>query len=132
MTLAQDILDGTVVLYAEREADVEQWDLEALTREIGRVFAIDAALDFGDRTSDEIRDALWEKIVAAYEEKEQLVGREILQRLERDIMLQIVDAQWKDHLYSLDHLKEGIGLRGTASVIRWSSTRKKASRFSRR
>ena len=49
---------------------------------------------------------------ASYEEKEKLVGREILQRVERDIMLQIVDAQWKDHLYSLDHLKEGIGLRG--------------------
>ena len=48
----------------------------------------------------------------SYEEKEKLVGREVLQRVERDIMLQIVDQQWKDHLYSLDHLKEGIGLRG--------------------
>ena len=55
---------------------------------------------------------LWEKIVESYETKELLVGREVLQRVERDIMLQIVDAQWKDHLYSLDHLKEGIGLRG--------------------
>ena len=113
MTLAQDILDGTVVLYAAREADFEQWDLDALKREINRVFAIDAGpLDFSDRTSDEIRDMLWEKIVESYQEKEQLVGREVLQRVERDIMLQIVDAQWKDHLYSLDHLKEGIGLRG--------------------
>ena len=41
-----------------------------------------------------------------------LVSAEILRRIERDIMLQIVDGQWKDHLYSLDHLKEGIGLRG--------------------
>ena len=49
---------------------------------------------------------------ASYEEKEKLVGRDVLQRVERDIMLQIVDTQWKDHLYSLDHLKEGIGLRG--------------------
>jgi preprotein translocase subunit SecA len=40
------------------------------------------------------------------------VGRDVLERVERDIMLQIVDSQWKDHLYSLDHLKEGIGLRG--------------------
>ena len=47
-----------------------------------------------------------------YETKEALVPTEILRRVERDIMLQIVDAQWKDHLYSLDHLKEGIGLRG--------------------
>ena len=47
-------------------------------------------------------------------------------------MLQIVDSQWKDHLYSLDHLKEGIGLRGYGQRIRWSSTRRKASRCSRR
>ena len=45
-------------------------------------------------------------------EKEQIVPADIMRRVERDLMLQIVDAQWKDHLYSLDHLKEGIGLRG--------------------
>jgi preprotein translocase subunit SecA len=55
---------------------------------------------------------LWERVRASYDEKEKLVGRDVLQRVERDIMLQIVDTQWKDHLYSLDHLKEGIGLRG--------------------
>ncbi len=70
------------------------------------------SLDFSDRTSDEIREAIWERVRASYEEKEALVGRDVLQRVERDIMLQIVDSQWKDHLYSLDHLKEGIGLRG--------------------
>ena len=57
-------------------------------------------------------DALWAPIIAKYENKERLVPADILRRVERDIMLQIVDAQWKDHLYSLDHLKEGIGLRG--------------------
>src|ERR1700730_9544278 len=113
MSLAEDILDSIVETYAAREANFEQWDLDALKREIGRVFAIDAAaLDFSDRTADEIRDALWAKILASYEEKEAVVGRDVLQRVARDIMLQIVDAQWKDHLYSLDHLKEGIGLRG--------------------
>src|SRR5688572_30452922 len=57
-------------------------------------------------------DAMWELIKRSYDEKEQLVGADLLRRVERDIMLQIVDQQWKDHLYSLDHLKEGIGLRG--------------------
>ena len=113
MTLAEEILDSMIDTYAERKADFEQWDLDALKREVNRVFAIDAGpLDFSDRTSDEIREMLWERILASYDEKEKLVGREILQRVERDIMLQIVDQQWKDHLYSLDHLKEGIGLRG--------------------
>src|SRR5207247_3370101 len=61
---------------------------------------------------EQIREMVWERILSSYDEKEKLVGRDVLQRVERDIMLQIVDAQWKDHLYSLDHLKEGIGLRG--------------------
>jgi preprotein translocase subunit SecA len=113
MELAEDILDALVDTYAGRTADVEDWDLDALKREVNRVFGIETgALDFADQTSDEMRDTLWAKIVESYEEKEKIVGREVLQRVERDIMLQIVDAQWKDHLYSLDHLKEGIGLRG--------------------
>jgi preprotein translocase subunit SecA len=113
MDLAEEILDSLVETYAARQSDYEQWDLDALKLEVTRVFASDtSALDFTDRTSDEIRDQLWEKILQSYTEKEQQVGREVLERVERDIMLQIVDSQWKDHLYSLDHLKEGIGLRG--------------------
>jgi preprotein translocase subunit SecA len=113
MDLAEDILDALVEMYAARTADFEEWDLDALKREANRVFGIDtASLKFDDRTSDEIRDLLWERMLKSYQEKEALVGRDVLQRVERDIMLQIVDQQWKDHLYSLDHLKEGIGLRG--------------------
>jgi preprotein translocase subunit SecA len=113
MSLAEELLDSLIDTYAAREADIEQWDLDALRREVTKLFGIDAgALDFSDLTSDEIRDKLWERILANYDEKEKLVGRDVLQRVERDIMLQIVDQQWKDHLYSLDHLKEGIGLRG--------------------
>src|SRR3954466_891093 len=113
MDLAEEILDSVVETYAARQADYEQWDLEALKLEVSRVFAIDTTdLDFSDLTADEIRETLWRRTLQSYDEKEQLVGREVLERVERDIMLQIVDSQWKDHLYSLDHLKEGIGLRG--------------------
>jgi preprotein translocase subunit SecA len=113
MQLAEDMLDSIVDTYAARTADIEEWDLDALKREANRIFGIDAGpIDFSSRTSDEIRELLWDKIVESYTAKEQQVGREVLQRVERDIMLQIVDQQWKDHLYSLDHLKEGIGLRG--------------------
>jgi preprotein translocase subunit SecA len=112
-SLAEDLLDAQVEQYAARQADYEDWDIDALKREAGDVFAIDLSrIDFSDRTSDEIRDAIWEQALASYREKEALVGPDVLHRVERDIMLQIVDTQWKDHLYSLDHLKEGIGLRG--------------------
>jgi preprotein translocase subunit SecA len=114
MTLAEDILDSAVDNYADPKADdADSWDLDALKREAERVFAVDGdQLDFSEQSSAEIRETIWTKALAAYEDKEQLIGREVLQRLERDLMLQLVDQQWKDHLYSLDHLKEGIGLRG--------------------
>jgi preprotein translocase subunit SecA len=113
MSLAEDVLDSLMTTYADREAEFDAWDLESLKREAGNAFAIDtSALDFSDRTSDEIGDMIWAQARASYQEKEALVGREVMERVERDVMLQMVDQQWKDHLYSLDHLKEGIGLRG--------------------
>jgi len=113
MDLAEDILDALIDTYAPKQTDPEEWDLDALKREAARIYAIDpAGLDFANHSANEMRDQIWEQAAASYDEKEKLVGREVLQRVERDIMLQIVDTQWKDHLYSLDHLKEGIGLRG--------------------
>ncbi|HYM25763.1 MAG TPA: preprotein translocase subunit SecA, partial [Vicinamibacterales bacterium] len=113
LELGEDLLDSLVETYAPRQSDVEEWDLDALKREAHRVFGFDTApLNFSSLSADEIHDLIWGSAKASYAEKEQIVGRDILQRVERDIMLQIVDTQWKDHLYSLDHLKEGIGLRG--------------------
>jgi preprotein translocase subunit SecA len=63
-------------------------------------------------TPDEIQEAIWEKATASYDEKEKLIGGEQLRAYERYIMLNIIDSQWKDHLLSIDHLKQGIGLVG--------------------
>jgi preprotein translocase subunit SecA len=116
LALAEEILDDQIDRYAGKELDFEEWDLDALKREVSRVFGLEPAelqqLDLSDKSSDELGDTLWDAIKASYQTKEDVVGGELLRRVERDIMLQIVDAQWKDHLYSLDHLKEGIGLRG--------------------
>src|SRR4051795_5577120 len=95
MTLAEDLLDTTVETYAPRQADLETWDLEALAREVSRIFAVEVSTaEFAERTSDEIRELLWTAILASYDDKEKLVGRDVLERVERDIMLQIVDSQW--------------------------------------
>ena len=116
LALAEDIVDDLVDRYAGKEVDPEEWDVDALAREVSRVFGLSEeqldALGFDEKGSAEIADAIWERAKANYDEKEQMVGPDLLRRVERDIMLQIVDTQWKDHLYSLDHLKEGIGLRG--------------------
>ena len=116
LATAEDILETQVERFIGKEVELEDWDLEGLEREITRVFDLDSgtvtAACGTDRSTEEIADALWAAIKADYEAKEAVAGPEILRRVERDIMLQIVDQQWKDHLYSLDHLKEGIGLRG--------------------
>jgi len=69
-------------------------------------------MDFGSLNHETIPEALIEKVHARYEEKEKLFGAQTLRWLERHILLDVVDGQWKDHLLTLDHLKEGIGLRG--------------------
>ncbi len=116
LTLAEELLDGTVQTYAGPEVDPDERDLEALKVAVVEIYGVEPAefdaLDLEGMGPDQMSDALWVPILQKYEKKETLVPAEILRRVERDIMLQIVDAQWKDHLYSLDHLKEGIGLRG--------------------
>jgi len=117
MTLGEEKAEEVVTGYASNETDPEEWDLDALETAASEMFGFDAAeresLDFSGKTADEMTEAVWELAKQKYEKKEALLPDPgILHRVERDIMLQIVDAQWKDHLYSLDHLKEGIGLRG--------------------
>ena len=117
MMLAEDLVAGLVETHAPKEQDPESWDLGALARAASEVFGIEVeaveALNLPTLTPDEMTDAIFGLAVARYEEKEKILPEvSLLRRVERDFMLQIVDAQWKDHLYSLDHLKEGIGLRG--------------------
>jgi preprotein translocase subunit SecA len=116
LTLAEEILEGQVERFAGKDVPVEDWDVEALSREGARLFALDpldlVRLNLGEKSAEEMADAVWGLVKANYEAKEKIVPAELLRRVERDVMLQIVDTQWKDHLYSLDHLKEGIGLRG--------------------
>ena len=116
LALAEDILEAQAERFAGKELELEDWDIPALIRDVSRVFGLEAqeleAMELGEQQTDAIVDAVWARVKTTYEEKEQVVGADLLRRVERDIMLQIVDTQWKDHLYSLDHLKEGIGLRG--------------------
>ncbi len=60
----------------------------------------------------ELGDAIFDKLKARYDAKEQLIGPDAMRYHERMIMLSVLDSQWKDHLLGMDHLKEGIGLRG--------------------
>ncbi len=115
MATAEELIDEKVDQFIGKDLDPDDWDVEALKREVSQIFSLEdtdyRAVDFESDT-EEIRNALWSRVVAKYEEKEKIVPREIMEKVEKDLLLQVVDGQWKDHLYSLDHLKEGIGLRG--------------------
>jgi len=116
LTLGEEALDSCVASHCGDETDPDEWDTEALKRNAGELFGLDSEafedVDFEGSTAEEIHNALWSQAKSKYEEKESTLSLEMLRRIERDVMLQIVDSQWKDHLYGLDHLKEGIGLRG--------------------
>jgi preprotein translocase subunit SecA len=115
--IAESILDGMVDQYMARESRPDEWDITALKEQLRSVYGYDAAQDrlrFDEMSPDEVRESVWAKLEERYKEKEVLIGIEAMRGLERYIMLNIVDAQWKDHLLALDHLKEGINLRGYA------------------
>jgi preprotein translocase subunit SecA len=115
LELANDIALDFMDNYTPRGKPADTWDLEGLRVSVGNQFGYDMAqLGFNPQevTYEQLADKLPEKIRAIYEDKEKRFGPEYLRFQERMIMLQVLDMQWKDHLWSLDHLKEGIGLRG--------------------
>ncbi len=114
-SVADDIMASLVSQHAAEETHPSEWDLEGLGTAVLRQFGIDYRkedVDPDDLSSRELEDALIEVIHRKYDEKEELIGADSMRFHERMLMLQIVDAQWKDHLLAMDHLKEGIGLRG--------------------
>jgi preprotein translocase subunit SecA len=113
--MAEDLARDLVNKFCPREEHPQKWNLTQFSGEALGQFGLDLkAVDLDPLTlnHDQLSDALVEKVRQRYEEKEALFGPAMMRWLERRIILDIVDTQWKDHLLSLDHLKEGIGLRG--------------------
>ncbi|HOL72641.1 MAG TPA: preprotein translocase subunit SecA [Bryobacteraceae bacterium] len=89
------------------------WDLAGLQTDVNSQFGVKInTAELASMNRQEIEDAIFEQIENKYREKEELIGPEAMRETERLIMLHVIDTQWKDHLLSMDHLKEGIGLRG--------------------
>ena len=110
----EDLTTATLDGFAPADSHPEDWDLAALNEALYRQFdvRIPAARyeDIGTRA--ELDELVGEAVRARYAEREQELGPDLLHALERHEMLIVIDTQWKDHLLSIDHLKEGIGLRG--------------------
>jgi preprotein translocase subunit SecA len=114
--VAKDLLHDLVFSFLPLDVSPDTWDVDTLAAEIESIYAVDpaadAGVDFKSMNPMQIEEAIWAKAISNYEEKEKLAGSESLRAYERYIMLNIIDTQWKDHLLSIDHLKQGIGLVG--------------------
>ncbi len=117
--MMDDLVDSAMSVYCPAEQYPEEWDMKGLTEMMQGQFAIDITESKGDEGAslrDLGRDALAEdlkKLVhEAYRRKEQELGSELMRFLEKTFMLQVIDHHWKDHLLAMDHLRDGIGLRG--------------------
>jgi preprotein translocase subunit SecA len=112
---AEAISNSLVETYCPREQHPDQWNVTQFSNEVLNQFGLDpkaSGIEVVELNHDQLLDTMIETIRQRYEDKEKLFGVDTLRWLERHILLDIVDAQWKDHLLTLDHLKEGIGLRG--------------------
>jgi len=98
---------------------VEDWDVEGLMRRVSEVFTPGprlAAVDPNTIDREELIEALQEEALARYDEREQEFGPELMREIERFLLLQIIDQRWREHLYDMDYLREGIGLRAAAQM----------------
>src|SRR5207248_10713202 len=90
-----------------------QWDLAGLESDVINQFGVKVDTNrLASMDRNDIEAEVLDRLRKRYEEKEGLIGPELMRETERMIMLNVIDNQWKDHLLSMDHLKEGIGLRG--------------------
>jgi preprotein translocase subunit SecA len=99
----------------------EEWDLEGMLQELAQLAPVPEVLaisvqDLVGRSPEEIRQVLTAAVLRAYEAKEEAVGPEVMREVERVVLLSHIDRKWIDHLYAMDELREGIGLRAYGQV----------------
>jgi preprotein translocase subunit SecA len=96
---------------------IEDWDMDGLFSQVRQIFdtTIDEEdLDVEAIDRDELTTRLYDDALGAYAEREEELGQELMRQLERAVLLQIIDERWREHLYDMDYLREGIHLRGFA------------------
>ncbi|GAB1147150.1 MAG: preprotein translocase subunit SecA [Shewanella algae] len=118
-TIQEDVITGVIDQYIPPQSVEELWDVPGLEQRLKLEFVLDLPLqEWLDKEEDLHEETLRERIIEswlkAYEAKEQMVGPEVLRQFEKAVMLQTLDGLWKEHLAAMDHLRQGIHLRGYA------------------
>jgi preprotein translocase subunit SecA len=111
--MARDAVGRFIDTRCPESAHADNYDLDGFRNDVLTQFGVRLDLnELRQMSRQEIEDYTLELLMKKYQEKEDLVGADIMRQTERMVLLQVIDDQWKDHLLSMDHLKEGIGLRG--------------------
>ncbi|TXI93509.1 MAG: preprotein translocase subunit SecA [Burkholderiaceae bacterium] len=118
-SLRDGMFHDIVRMYVPQESVEEQWDLKSLQTHLAAAWALDIELlsllqTEQNLTDEDIVDRVVAAAKASYDAKVELVGREAFAGFERSVMLQSIDSHWREHLAALDHLRQGIHLRGYA------------------
>lgn len=113
----QDALDELIAVYIPEKADPQEWDISGLKSAYWDLFAVDfveSGVNPDHLNRDEIYEALEKLAMDKLAKKEKQFTKDIFGTIQRQILLQVIDTQWKDHLYSLDQLREWIGMKAYA------------------
>ncbi|PMG82350.1 preprotein translocase subunit SecA [Vibrio breoganii] len=115
----EDVVDSTINEYIQPQSLEEMWDIEGLEKRMKSDFDLDLPiqtwLDEDDKLYEEaLREKILNTAVEVYKQKEEVVGASVLRNFEKSVMLQSLDGLWKEHLAAMDHLRQGIHLRGYA------------------
>ncbi len=117
--ILQDLMQDLLDQYLDDRVMPEDWDLagmaEAFRQRLGLHLDL-STLDPDTMTAEQVRQTVTDQVLAAYDSQRRAIGEDIFPMLQQQIMLQMVDSHWKDHLLAMDHLRDGIGLRGYAQV----------------
>ncbi len=115
LEMIEDTAEHSLGVYLSDDLPPEEWDWKALDDTLFRQFNFRLSLSEEDKRNadpDDLRQDIHDRVLAMYREREENFTPSVLRYLEKVILLQTVDALWKDHLLSMDHLKEAVGLRG--------------------
>ena len=118
-SFVEDVIESTIDTYIPPKSIDEQWKIKGLTKHMSEEMTLDLDiqgwLDADDSLHEEtLREKILDTVTTHIKAKEDLIGSESMRRLERDVMLHVLDSHWKEHLASMDYLRQSVGLRGYA------------------
>ena len=112
--MTEDLVEGIMDIFVSEKISPEEWDLKSLTDKLFQQFSLKISFEGGENLPEPetLKEQVQEQVWSHYLKKVETIGPEVMASLEQMVMLETIDTTWKDHLLSMDHLKEGIGLRG--------------------